>query len=131
MADLLSTIDEWGETGTRREELRLLALLHDALKFQRQPRPPAHRGEPPRHARPPVRRGLPGRRAAAGHAGAARPAVRDLAQAAPHRAASTSERFDDMLERIPDIDAVRAVRGAGRLDRGQGPRAAGVVQETS
>jgi hypothetical protein len=31
---LLETIDEWGETGTRREQLRLLALVHDALKFQ-------------------------------------------------------------------------------------------------
>lgn len=34
VADLLATIDAWGETGTRREELRLLALLHDALKYQ-------------------------------------------------------------------------------------------------
>ncbi len=34
MADLLNTIEQWGETGTRRDELRLLALLHDALKFQ-------------------------------------------------------------------------------------------------
>ena len=34
MADLLDTIEQWGETGARREELRLLALLHDALKFQ-------------------------------------------------------------------------------------------------
>ena len=32
MADLLKTIDRWGETGTSREELRLLALLHDTLK---------------------------------------------------------------------------------------------------
>lgn len=33
VADLLRTIDRWGETGTRREELRLLAI-HDALKYQ-------------------------------------------------------------------------------------------------
>jgi hypothetical protein len=32
VADLLGTIDEWGEVGTRRRELRTLALLHDALK---------------------------------------------------------------------------------------------------
>jgi hypothetical protein len=34
VADLLRTIDEWGETGERRTELRFLSLLHDALKFQ-------------------------------------------------------------------------------------------------
>lgn len=34
MGDLLRTIDSWGERGKRREELRLLALLHDALKSE-------------------------------------------------------------------------------------------------
>jgi HD domain len=33
-ADLLETIERWGETGTRREELRFLALVHDALKYR-------------------------------------------------------------------------------------------------
>lgn len=32
--DLLRTIDDWGETGQRRAELRFLALLHDSLKFK-------------------------------------------------------------------------------------------------
>jgi len=32
VADLLRTIERWGETGKRREELRFLALVHDALK---------------------------------------------------------------------------------------------------
>jgi hypothetical protein len=32
VGDLLRTIDEWGEQGTRRRELRILALLHDSLK---------------------------------------------------------------------------------------------------
>lgn len=32
--DLLRTIDDWGETGRRRADLRFLALLHDALKFR-------------------------------------------------------------------------------------------------
>ena len=32
VADLLQTIERWGETGKRREELRFLALVHDALK---------------------------------------------------------------------------------------------------
>lgn len=34
VSDLLRTIDEWGETGQRRQELRVLALVHDALKFK-------------------------------------------------------------------------------------------------
>jgi hypothetical protein len=34
VADLLQTIDRWGERGERRSELRLLALLHDAMKFR-------------------------------------------------------------------------------------------------
>jgi hypothetical protein len=32
VADLLRTIDEWGETEPRRSELRFIALVHDALK---------------------------------------------------------------------------------------------------
>ena len=32
VADLLQTIDDWNETGVRRSELRLLALIHDSLK---------------------------------------------------------------------------------------------------
>jgi hypothetical protein len=34
VADLLETIERWGETGKRREELRLLALVHDAMKHK-------------------------------------------------------------------------------------------------
>ena len=34
VADLLGTIERWGETGKRREELRLLALVHDSLKYR-------------------------------------------------------------------------------------------------
>jgi hypothetical protein len=34
VAELLETIDRWGERGTRREELRFVALVHDALKFR-------------------------------------------------------------------------------------------------
>jgi hypothetical protein len=32
VADLLATIERWGETGKRREELRFLAVVHDAFK---------------------------------------------------------------------------------------------------
>jgi HD domain len=34
VAGLLETIDRWGETGRRREELRFLALVHDVMKFR-------------------------------------------------------------------------------------------------
>jgi hypothetical protein len=34
VADLLQTIERWGETGKRREELRFLALVHDSLKYR-------------------------------------------------------------------------------------------------
>jgi HD domain len=34
VADLLETIDAWGEQEPRRGELRLVALLHDALKYK-------------------------------------------------------------------------------------------------
>lgn len=37
VADLLAIIDEWGETGSRREELRFLAIVHDACKNEVSP----------------------------------------------------------------------------------------------
>jgi hypothetical protein len=34
VADLLETIERWGETGGRRAELRVLALVHDSMKYR-------------------------------------------------------------------------------------------------
>ena len=34
VAALLETIERWGETGKRREELRFLAIVHDSLKYK-------------------------------------------------------------------------------------------------
>jgi HD domain-containing protein len=34
VADLLQTLDRWGEKGERRAELRLLALVHDSMKYR-------------------------------------------------------------------------------------------------
>jgi len=34
VADLLETIDRWGESGERRAELRFLALVHDSMKYR-------------------------------------------------------------------------------------------------
>jgi hypothetical protein len=33
VADLLSQLERWGETGVRRTELRFISLVHDSLKF--------------------------------------------------------------------------------------------------
>ena len=33
VADLLTTIDAWGETGVRRSDLRFIALVHDSFKY--------------------------------------------------------------------------------------------------
>jgi hypothetical protein len=34
VADLLETVDRWGEAGERRAELRFLALVHDSMKYR-------------------------------------------------------------------------------------------------
>lgn len=34
VAELLETIERWGESGRRREELRFLSIVHDALKYR-------------------------------------------------------------------------------------------------
>ena len=34
VADLLRTLDSWGEPGARRGELRVMVLVHDALKYK-------------------------------------------------------------------------------------------------
>jgi HD domain len=34
VADLLQTVDRWGETGARRADLRFLALVHDVMKYR-------------------------------------------------------------------------------------------------
>jgi hypothetical protein len=34
VADLLATVDRWGESGERRAELRFLALVHDSMKYR-------------------------------------------------------------------------------------------------
>jgi hypothetical protein len=34
VADLLETVDRWGEPGARRADLRFIALVHDAMKYR-------------------------------------------------------------------------------------------------
>src|SRR5215211_4197537 len=76
VADLLDTIDRWGETGARREDLRFLALVHDSMKFR-------------------VRDWMP-KTVENHHATRAR----RLAE----RYISDERRFADMVERILDLD---------------------------
>ncbi len=40
VADLLTTIDAWGETGGRRSDLRFIALVHDGFKYAVSAAPP-------------------------------------------------------------------------------------------
>jgi hypothetical protein len=44
VGDLLQRIEDWGEVGERREQLRFISLVHDALKFQVRDKLP-HRGQ--------------------------------------------------------------------------------------
>ena len=102
VGDLLRTIDEWGETGVRREELRLLALLHDSLKFQ------------VNHARRRVgenHHAMRARRFAEGYTDDERLlAVLELHdrpygiwRKLRRTGQFDEERFDDMVERVPDM----------------------------
>ena len=103
VADLLVTIDEWGETGTRRQELRVLALLHDALKFR------------VNHARPRTgenHHAMRARRFAEGYLDDERLLTTLELHDRPYgiwrkqrrTGRLDEERFKDMLERIPDLD---------------------------
>ena len=106
VADLLRTIESWGETGRRREQLRLLALLHDALKFQVD------------HSRPRTgenHHAMRARRFAEHHtddeALLAAVELHDRPYGIWRKLQRTgrfdAERFDDMLERIPDLELFR------------------------
>ena len=103
VADLLATIEEWGETGTRREELRLLALVHDALKFR------------VNHARPRTgenHHAMRARRFAEGYLDDERLLTTLELHDRPYgiwrkqrrTGRLDEERFQDMLDRIPDLD---------------------------
>ncbi len=102
VADLLRTIDSRGDRGARRRELRLLALLHDALKFK------------VNHARP--RRGenhhaMRARRFAEGYIEDERLLavleLHDRPYGMWRKLRRTGRldrgRFEDMLRRIPDL----------------------------
>jgi hypothetical protein len=102
VAHLLETIDDSGEQGERRSELRLLALIHDSLKYRVRDVLPK-RGEN-HHA-------LRARRFAEGYVDDERLLAvleqHDRPYALWRRMRRTGapddDRFDAMLERVPDL----------------------------
>jgi hypothetical protein len=103
VADLLETIERWGETGKRREELRFLALVHDSLKYKVRDWLP-HTGENHHAAR--------ARRFAEAYTDDERLLAAIEQHDRPYslwRKARRKGRTDDhaiteMMERIPDVD---------------------------
>ena len=103
VADLLATIDRWGETGKRREELRLLALVHDSLKNRVQNwRPKTGENHHAMRARRFAERYVDDERLLATIEQHDRPY--DLWRKSAAAATSTSTRSTEMLDRIPDLD---------------------------
>jgi hypothetical protein len=102
-ADLLETIDRWGETGSRREELRLLALVHDALKYQVQTwRPKTGENHHAMRARRFAERYMDDERLLATIEQHDRPY--NLWRKACRRGRMDEDAFSEMIDRIPDLD---------------------------
>jgi hypothetical protein len=103
VADLLETIERWGETGRRREELRFLALVHDALKYRVKNWLP-HTGENHHATR--------ARRFAERYTGDERLLATIELHDRPYslwrkvrrRGRADDHAIDDMIDRIPDLD---------------------------
>jgi hypothetical protein len=105
VADLLETIDRWGETGGRREELRFVSLIHDSLKYAVRPWLP--RVGENHHA-------MRARRFAEGHASDERLlAAIELHDRPYHvwrgtrygfRRAAREHGVSELVRRVPDID---------------------------
>ena len=103
VADLLATIDRWGETGKRREELRLLALVHDSLKNRVQNwRPKTGENHHAMRARRFAERYVDDERLLATIEQHDRPY--DLWRKMRRRGHLDEHAFTEMLDRIPDLD---------------------------
>jgi hypothetical protein len=103
VADLLETIERWGETGTRREELRFLALVHDSLKYQVQNwRPKTGENHHALRARRFAERYTGDERLLATIEQHDRPY--NLWRKARRRGQTDQHAFSDMIDRIPDLD---------------------------
>ena len=103
VADLLETIERWGETGERREELRLLALVHDALKNRVQHwRPKTGENHHAMRARRFTERYVDDERLLATIELHDRPY--NLWRKQRRRGRRDDHAFTEMLDRIPDLD---------------------------
>ena len=103
VADLLETIERWGETGGRREELRFLALVHDSLKYQVQSwRPKTGENHHAVRARRFAERYTDDERLLATIEHHDRPY--NLWRNARRRGRLDDQAFGEMLESIPDLD---------------------------
>jgi hypothetical protein len=103
VADLLETIDRWGETGTRREELRFLALVHDSLKHSVQSwRPRVGENHHAMRARRFAERYTDDERLLATIEQHDRPY--SLWRKARRRGRLDEDAFTHMIDRIPDMD---------------------------
>ncbi len=103
VADLLTTIEQWGETGKRREELRLLALVHDSLKNRvQQWRPKTGENHHAMRARRFAERYVDDERLLATIELHDRPY--SLWRKMRRRGHLDEHAFTEMVERIPDLD---------------------------
>ena len=103
VADLLETIERWGETGRRREELRFLALVHDSMKHQVQNwRPKTGENHHAMRARRFAERYTDDQRLLATIEQHDRPY--NLWRKAARRGRPDEHAFNEMIERIPDLD---------------------------
>jgi hypothetical protein len=103
VADLLETIERWGETRRRREELRFIALAHDSLKYQVQSwRPKTGENHHAMRARRFAERYTGDERLLATIEQHDRPY--NLWRKARRRGRVDEDAFDEMIERLPDLD---------------------------
>lgn len=103
VADLLDTIERWGETGKRREELRFLALVHDSLKNKVQSwRPRTGENHHATRARRFAERYTDDERLLATIEQHDRPY--NLWRKATRRGRLDEHAFNEMVDRIPDLD---------------------------
>ena len=122
VADLLATIDRWGETGKRREELRLLALVHDSFKNRVQNwRPKTGENHHAMRARRFAERYIDDERLLATIEQHDRPYA--LWRKMRRRGHLDEHAFTEMLDRIPDLDLFLRFVELDGSTRGQEPRA--------
>jgi hypothetical protein len=103
VADLLATIERWGESGQRRQELRFMALVHDSQKYRVDNWRP-HTGEN-HHA-------MRARRFAEGYTDDERLLATieqhdrpySLWRKARRKGRADDHAIDEMIARIPDLD---------------------------